>query len=119
MSDEIKKRLQESTDQCIQSYEAWRKDEKNESARETLQDAVHEIRKVASRLEIELAVSEREQTTQKPLPIPQNRNAQEKSQEAKSNKPKSEKKPKNQDIKAGLKKKSPPKNDEPKKAEGE
>ena len=29
MADEIKQRLQDSTDNCIKSYEAWRKDEKN------------------------------------------------------------------------------------------
>jgi len=119
MSDEIKQRLQESADQCIKSYEAWRKAEKDTGARETLQEAVHDIRKVASRLEIELAVSERDQMTQKPMPIPQNRNAQGKIQNPNNDKPKNENKPKTQDLKAGLKRKSPPKEEPSKEAQGE
>lgn len=76
MPDEIKDRLQSCSDTCIKSYEAWRKDEKSGSAREALQESIHEIRKVASRLEIELAVSERDQMAQKPIPIPSHRNSQ-------------------------------------------
>ncbi|MCB1720847.1 MAG: hypothetical protein KDI11_03740 [Alphaproteobacteria bacterium] len=75
MSDEIQDRLKNSTEKCLKAYEAWRKDEKNAGARETLQDSVHELRKVASRLEIELAVSDRKNTTQKPMPIPPHRDA--------------------------------------------
>ena len=80
MPDEIKQRLQDSTDKCLKCYEAWRKDEKNDDAREALQEAVHEMRKVSSRLEIEMAISERDHTKQKPMPIPQNRNAKGKGQ---------------------------------------
>lgn len=75
MPDEIKERLQKSSETCVQSYEAWRKDEKSLPARESLQEAIHELRKVASRLEIELAISERDQMAQKPIPIPPHRNA--------------------------------------------
>lgn len=70
MSDEVKQRLQDSTANCLKAYDAWDGDKKNATARETLQDAVHELRKVASRLEIEIAVSDRKQMTQKPMPIP-------------------------------------------------
>lgn len=73
--DEIEKRLRETSDNCFKSYEAWRKDQKNGSARESLQDAIHELRKVASRLEIELATSERNEMAQKPIPIPPHRDA--------------------------------------------
>ena len=79
--DEIEQRLRETSENCFKSYEAWRKDQKNGSVRETLQDAIHELRKVASRLEIELAVSERNELTQKPIPIPPHRDAKHRSSE--------------------------------------
>lgn len=75
MSDEIQQRLKDSTEKCLKAYEGWRKDEKNAGTREGLQDAVHELRKVASRLEIELAMSDRKNATQKPMPIPSHRDA--------------------------------------------
>jgi hypothetical protein len=73
--DEIEQRLRESTDACIKSYESWRSKEKDGAAREALQEAVHELRKVASRLEIEMAVSERNEMAGKPLPIPPHRSS--------------------------------------------
>lgn len=75
MADEIKERLEKCCDNCTKAYEAWRKDEKSGDARENLLEAIHEIRKVASRLEIELAVSERDQMAQKRIPIPPHRNS--------------------------------------------
>lgn len=77
--DEIEKRLRETSDACFKSYEGWRKDQKNGEARESLQDAIHELRKVASRLEIELAVSERNEMAQRPIPIPPHRDAKHRS----------------------------------------
>lgn len=73
--DEIEQRLRETSENCFKSYEAWRKEQKNSSVREALQDSIHELRKVASRLEIELAVSERNEMAQKPIPIPPHRDA--------------------------------------------
>ena len=73
--DEIEKRLRETSDNCFTAYEVWRKDMKDATARTTLQEAIHEVRKVASRLEIELAVSERDEMRQKPIPIPPHRDA--------------------------------------------
>lgn len=73
--DEIEQRLRGSTDACIKSYEAWRAKEKDGATREALQEAVHELRKVASRLEIEMAVSERNEMAGKPLPIPPHRSS--------------------------------------------
>ncbi|MBL4804843.1 MAG: hypothetical protein JKY71_08255 [Alphaproteobacteria bacterium] len=81
MPDEIKERLQDCCGTCTTAYESWRKDEKSIDARENLQEAIHEIRKVASRLEIELAVSERDQMAQKPIPIPPHRNAKARSKD--------------------------------------
>ena len=73
--DEIDKRLRESADACVKSYEAWRKDEKNSKSREELLEAVHELRKVSSRLEIEIAISERQDMADKPIPIPPHRSS--------------------------------------------
>ena len=72
---EIKKRLQESTETCLKCYEAWDADKKNSDARENLQEAIHDLRKVGSRLEIEIAVSERDNMSDKPLPIPPHRSS--------------------------------------------
>lgn len=74
--DDIKKRLQETSEKCFTCYESWIKNKKDGKAREALEDSIHELRKVASRLEIEMAVSERTEATQKPLPIPPHRDAQ-------------------------------------------
>ena len=73
--DEIKQRLSEAADACIKTYEAWRGKSGDAGAREALQDAVHELRKVAARLEIELAVSDRKQHGNEPIPIPAHRAA--------------------------------------------
>lgn len=73
--DEIEQRLRTGADACIKSYEVWRSKEKDSSAREALLEAVHELRKVASRLEIEMAVSERNEMAGKPLPIPPHRSS--------------------------------------------
>lgn len=73
--DEIEQRLRESAEICFKSYEAWRANENDSVTREALQDAMHELRKVASRVEIELAISERKEMTQRPIPIPPHRDA--------------------------------------------
>lgn len=75
MSEDIKNRLKTASEECLKCYEAWSKDDKDDKVRESLQDAIHELRKVSSRLEIELAISERDQMAQKPIPIPPHRDA--------------------------------------------
>lgn len=85
MPDEIKQRLKDSADACIQSYEAWFKDKKKAQTREALQEAVHEMRKVASRLEIELATSDRDQMASNPIPIPPHRDARGRHQKSPGN----------------------------------
>ena len=71
--DDIKKRLSTATEECLKKYDAWEDSKKSSSTREDLQDAVHELRKVASRFEIEIAISEREEVSSKHLPIPPHR----------------------------------------------
>ena len=75
MTDDIKKRLQDSAETCVKNYEAWDKEKKNSELRENLQESIHELRKVASRLEIEIAVSERDNLSGKPIPIPPHRSS--------------------------------------------
>ncbi|MCB1651029.1 MAG: hypothetical protein KDI46_03165 [Alphaproteobacteria bacterium] len=75
MSDEIKDRLRNSAEACLKSYEAWAGNKKDGGKREDLQDTVHELRKVASRLEIEIAISERNESGNKQIPIPPHRDA--------------------------------------------
>jgi hypothetical protein len=71
--DEIEQRLRESTDACIKSFEAWVKASKSLESREALMEAMHEVRKVVARVEIEIAVSERDRLGSRPLPIPPHR----------------------------------------------
>lgn len=73
MEDDIGKRLRETSDRCIKAYEGWAKAKKDIGAREELLEAVHDLRKVSSRVEIEVAVSERDEMAQRPLPIPPHR----------------------------------------------
>lgn len=80
--DEIKERLQKSADQCFKTYESWNGNKKDNAAREALQEAIHEIRKAVSRVEIEVAISERDQMAQKPIPIPPHRDARGRHQSA-------------------------------------
>lgn len=80
--DEIKERLQKSAEECFKTYEAWNSNKKDNAAREALQEAIHEIRKAVSRVEIEVAINERDQMAQKPIPIPPHRDARGRHQNA-------------------------------------
>ena len=73
--EEIGKRLRETSEECLKAYEGWSKARKDIAVRESLMEAVHELRKVAARLEIEIAASEREDITQRTLPIPPHRSS--------------------------------------------
>ena len=73
--DEIETRLKDTVDECIKTYSAWNDKKSDSDLRGALQEAVHELRKVSARLEIEIATSERDQMTQKPIPVPPHRSA--------------------------------------------
>ncbi|MCB1531585.1 MAG: hypothetical protein KDJ35_01835 [Alphaproteobacteria bacterium] len=77
--DEIKQRLHDTSEQCYKCYEAWLGNKKDAAVRENLRESVHELRKVASRLEIELAVSENSQGGQSKIAIPPHRDAKNRS----------------------------------------
>lgn len=71
---EVKERLQTTATTCLETYDAWVNDSKDNAKREALQDAIHEVRKVMSRLEIDMAVSDRDNSG-RPLPIPEHRSS--------------------------------------------
>lgn len=73
--DDIEKRLRDAADNCIKHYSAWHKDKKMGADRDSLLESVHELRKVAARLEIDIAVSERTEMGARPLPIPPHRSS--------------------------------------------
>ncbi len=70
-------RLQETAAKCLSSLDAWNGDLKNTEARETLLEAVHELRKVTSRLEIDIAMNDRKAVNAKPIPIPEHKSKME------------------------------------------
>lgn len=70
--DDIKTRLEECSAACLKTYEVWDA-KKDTQTREDLQEAIHDLRKVASRLEIEITLSERSKSSAKPIPIPSHR----------------------------------------------
>jgi hypothetical protein len=72
---DIKKRLQDSLDTCLKNYEAWDSKKGDSKLREELQDSIHEMRKAVSRLEINIAVSERDNISDNPIPIPPHRSS--------------------------------------------
>jgi hypothetical protein len=71
--EETQTRLKSAAEACITAYDVWGNSKKNAEARERLQEAVHELRKVAARLEIEMASSERDEMTQRPIAVPPHR----------------------------------------------
>lgn len=71
--EETQQRLKDAAEACIKAYDAWGGSKKNAEARERLQEALHELRKVAARLEIEMASSERDEMTQRPIAVPPHR----------------------------------------------
>lgn len=73
--EEIEQRLKESTQACIKSFENWVKENKSLEAREELMETMHEVRKVVARVEIEIAISERDRLGSRPIPIPPHRSS--------------------------------------------
>ena len=74
--EEIQQRLKDAADQSMKALAAWATNKQNAGARESLLEAVHELRKVSARLEIEIATSEREDSSGRSLPIPSHRSHQ-------------------------------------------
>lgn len=72
-NENLTQRLTDALKRCVTSYEAWQSRPKDVPTRQQLEEAVHELRKVTARIEIEMAVSERSDRSQKPIPIPAHR----------------------------------------------
>jgi hypothetical protein len=79
----VEQRLQETAAVCLSSLEAWKKDLKDEDAREKLLEAVHELRKVCARLEVDIAMSDRKNINAKHIPIPEHKSKTEKRKDQK------------------------------------
>lgn len=73
--DDIQERLEAALKDCKDRYVAWRANPKDALTREKLMEMAHELRRVGARLEIELAVAERNQSRETPIPIPPHRAA--------------------------------------------
>ncbi len=71
--DDIQSRLTEAGAACLSAYDAWAKAKNKDEAKEALEEAVHELRKVAARIEIDMSVSEREPKNSRRIPIPEHR----------------------------------------------
>ncbi len=78
--EKVEDRLEKTSKKCLDAYGVWSKDKKNGEIRESLQETIHELRKVASRIEIEIAISERDEMTQKPIPVPPHRDSHSRAQ---------------------------------------
>lgn len=74
----VEQRLQETAAVCLSSLTAWQKNLKCEDAREKLLEAVHDLRKVCARLEVDIAMNDRTATNSKPIPIPEHKSKMEK-----------------------------------------
>ena len=70
--EDVKDRLADCSEKALKAYTNWQ-DKKEAEHREELQEAIHELRKVASRVEIEIAMSERSVATSNKIPIPSHR----------------------------------------------
>ncbi len=81
--DDIEERLRDTSESCFNCYQKWHGNKRDGKLRGDLEDAVHELRKTASRIEIEIAVSEGGSSTNT-MKAPNQRNSNGKP----SNKPK-------------------------------
>ncbi len=78
-------RFETTSKDCYDAYIVWKNAPQDIEARGTLNSCIHELRKVVSRFEIEVAVSERQDSRQKPLAAPAHKNADRRAQSAKQN----------------------------------
>ncbi len=72
--DATEARLRETARACLVAYRGWRQGP-GEVSVQTLNDAVHDLRKVLARIEIDLSASRREEQGLRPIPVPAHRAA--------------------------------------------
>lgn len=70
--DAVEARLRETARGCLSAYRGWRQTP-GEGSLQSLSDAVHELRKVLSRIEVDMSASRREEQSLRPIPIPAHR----------------------------------------------
>ena len=73
--DEVSKRLHDAAEKCIKSYEAWQSDKKDTSARESLNESLHELRRATAALEIDMIREERMSGGVRPISTPSHRSS--------------------------------------------
>jgi len=72
--DETEARLRETARGCLAAYRTWRQ-QPGQGSVQALSDAVHDLRKVLARIEIDMSVSRRDEQVARPIPIPAHRAA--------------------------------------------
>lgn len=72
--DAVEARLRETARGCLSAYRGWRQIP-SEGTIQSLHDAVHDLRKVLARLEIDMSASRRDEQVMRPIPIPTHRAA--------------------------------------------
>ena len=77
--DAVEARLRETARGCLVAYRGWRQSP-GETSTQTLNDSVHELRKVLARIEIDISASRREEQGLRPIPVPAHRAARQQQQ---------------------------------------
>ena len=77
--DAVEARLRETARGCLVAYRGWRQ-AAGEASTQSLNDAVHELRKVLARIEIDMSASRREEQGLRPIPVPAHRAARQQPQ---------------------------------------
>ncbi|MEI6986679.1 MAG: hypothetical protein WCK65_11165 [Rhodospirillaceae bacterium] len=72
--DAVEARLRETARGCLVAYRGWRL-ASGEASILSLNDAVHNLRKVLARIEIDMSANRRDEPSLRPIPIPQHRAA--------------------------------------------
>jgi hypothetical protein len=72
--DATEARLRETARGCLVAYRGWRLTP-GETSIQTLNDAVHDLRKVLARIEIDMSATRRDEQCLRPIPVPPHRAA--------------------------------------------
>jgi hypothetical protein len=72
--DAVEARLRDSARGCLVAYRSWRQGP-GEATIQNLNDAVHELRRVLARIEIDMSASRRDEQAVRPIPVPAHRAA--------------------------------------------
>jgi hypothetical protein len=73
MSEDIQERLKDATDRCLKGHDAWASNKKDTTVRGELIEAIHDLRRATARLEIDIAINDRDLRGGAAIPIPSHR----------------------------------------------